>query len=125
MKEDKAYIQHIYEAVCDIERFIENTNFESFLKNKEKQYAVIRAIEIIGEASKNISKELKAKYGKIPWKKIAGIRDILLKPVILCPMPRGLMSFWLVQNLSCFKKDSRQAGMTSKSGHFYAGVNNS
>ena len=78
MKEDKAYLQHIYEAVCDIERFIENTNYESFLKNKEKQYAVIRAIEIIGEASKNISKELKAKYGKMPWKKIAGIRDILI-----------------------------------------------
>lgn len=78
MKEDKAYLQHIYEAICDIEKFIENTTFEIFLENKEKQYAVIRAIEIIGEASKNISKELKTKYRKIPWKKITGIRDILI-----------------------------------------------
>ena len=49
-----------------------------FLKIIEKQYAVIRGIEIIGEASKNISKELKARYRKIPWKKITGIRDILI-----------------------------------------------
>ena len=53
MKRDKPYLLHIHEAVCDIERFIENTTMELFLGNKEKQYAVMRAIEIIGEAAKN------------------------------------------------------------------------
>lgn len=78
MKRDKPYLQHIYDAICDIERFIENTSMELFFENKEKQYAVIRAIEIIGEAAKNLSTDLKAKYHKIPWKTIAGIRDILI-----------------------------------------------
>jgi len=78
MKKDRPYLQHIYDAICDIEKFFENTTRDSFFKNKEKQYAVIRGIEIIGEASKNISKELKEHYHKIPWKTIAGTRDILI-----------------------------------------------
>ena len=51
---------------------------ELFLGNKEKQYAVMRAIEIIGEAAKNLSTELKVKYHKIPWKTVAGMRDVLI-----------------------------------------------
>jgi len=78
MKKDKPYLQHIYDAICDIEKFIENTPMELFSENKEKQYAVMRAIEIIGEATKNLSKELKAKHHKISWKTIAGMRDILI-----------------------------------------------
>jgi uncharacterized protein with HEPN domain len=49
MKRDKPYLQHIYDAICDIERFIENATIELFFENKEKQYAVMRAIEIIGK----------------------------------------------------------------------------
>jgi len=78
MKKDKPYLQHIYDAICDIEKFVENITMESFFENKEKQYAVTRAIEIIGEATKNLSSELKARHSKIPWKTIAGIRDILI-----------------------------------------------
>ena len=78
MKRDKAYLQHILEAISDIEKFIENVSQEEFYKNKEKQYAVLRALEIIGEATKNLSKELKARYSKIPWRDIAGMRDKLL-----------------------------------------------
>jgi len=51
---------------------------ELFFGNKERQYAVMRAIEIIGEATRNLSTELKAKYHKIPWKTVAGMRDILI-----------------------------------------------
>lgn len=78
MKKDKPYLQHIYDAICDIEKFVENTTMELFFENREKQYAVIRAIEIIGEATKNLSPELKARHSKVPWKTIAGIRDILI-----------------------------------------------
>jgi uncharacterized protein with HEPN domain len=49
-----------------------------FIKNEEKQDAVIRKIEIIGEASKKISKELREKHSSIPWRAIAGMRDKLI-----------------------------------------------
>jgi len=78
MKKDKAYLQHILDAISDIETFIESVSKEEFFKNKEKQYAVLRALEIIGEATKNLSKELKATHPEIPWKDIAGMRDKLI-----------------------------------------------
>ena len=47
---------------------------EEFLDNKEKQYAVLRALEIIGEATKKLSDEMKAEYPEIQWSDIAGMR---------------------------------------------------
>jgi len=78
MKKDKAYLQHILDAISDIEKFIENVTQYEFSKNKEKQYAVLRALEIVGEATKNLSKELRAKYREIPWRDIAGMRNKLI-----------------------------------------------
>lgn len=78
MKRDKIYPKHILDAISDIENFMENVNKEEFYENKEKQYAVLRALEIIGEASKNLSKELKVGYREVPWKEIAGMRDKLI-----------------------------------------------
>jgi len=46
MKKDKAYLKHILDAISDIEKFIEDVGKEELLENKEKQYAVLRAIEI-------------------------------------------------------------------------------
>jgi uncharacterized protein with HEPN domain len=53
MKKDKVYLQDILDAISDIETFIANINETEFYKNKEKKYAVVRALEIIGEAAKN------------------------------------------------------------------------
>ena len=78
MKKDKAYLKDILDAISDIEVFITNIDEAEFYKNKEKKYAVVRALEIIGEATKNLSKELKAKHKEIPWKEIAGMRDKLI-----------------------------------------------
>lgn len=78
MKKDKAYLQHILDAISDIERFMENVTQEEFYRNKEKQYAVLRALEIIGEATKNLSEELRTKYPEIPWRDIAGMRNKLI-----------------------------------------------
>lgn len=78
MKKDSAYLKHILDTISDIESFTENVTKEKFFENREKQYAVLRAIEIIGEATKNLSKELKSKHPQIPWKDIAGMRDKLI-----------------------------------------------
>ena len=78
MKKDKAYLKDILDAISDIEVFIANINEAEFYKNKEKKYAVVRALEIIGEAAKNLSKELREKHKEIPWKEIAGMRDKLI-----------------------------------------------
>lgn len=78
MKEDKAYLLHILEAISDTEKFIEGITQEEFYENKEKQYAILRALEIIGEATKNLSKEIKTRYQNIPWKDIAGMRNKLI-----------------------------------------------
>lgn len=56
MKKDEAYLRHILDAISDIEKFTESVTKEGFCENKEKQYAVLRALEIIGEATKNLSK---------------------------------------------------------------------
>jgi len=55
---------------------------EEFFENKEKQYAVLRALEIIGEATKNLSKEIKAEHPEIKWSDIAGMRDKLIHDYI-------------------------------------------
>lgn len=78
MRKDKAYLQDILGAIIDIENFLEKVTEEEFYRNKEKQYAVLRALEIIGEATKNLSKEIRAKYRTIPWKDMAGLRDKLI-----------------------------------------------
>ncbi len=51
---------------------------EQFFENREKQYAVLRALEIIGEATKNLSAELKTENSHVDWKHIAGMRDKLI-----------------------------------------------
>jgi len=53
VKEDSVYIKHILDAVNDIEEFVKGMNKENFLSNKAIEYAVVRSIETIGEASKH------------------------------------------------------------------------
>ncbi len=78
MKKDNAYLKDILDAISDIEVFVTNVDDAEFYRNKEKKYAVVRALEVIGEAAKNLSKELRAKHKEIPWKDIAGMRDKLI-----------------------------------------------
>src|SRR4030042_3148182 len=77
-RRDKAYLKHILDVISDAKRFMEGVNKEEFLENKEKQYALLRALEIIGEATKNLSKEMKQEYSEIQWRDIAGMRDKLI-----------------------------------------------
>ena len=72
------YLQDIINAINDIESFTVNMTFADFTKDKKTINAVVRSIEIIGEATKKIPKSLKNEYPSIPWKKMAGIRDKMI-----------------------------------------------
>jgi len=71
------FIQDILDNIKDIDSFSKGLTKEEFAKNKLKQNAIIRSLEVIGEAVKNIPDSFREKYPGIPWKDIAGFRDIL------------------------------------------------
>jgi uncharacterized protein with HEPN domain len=70
--------QDILETITYLETFTNGVSLEAFETNPEKLFAVVKAIEIIGEAVKKISDETRSQYSQIPWKDIAGMRDILV-----------------------------------------------
>ncbi len=77
MKDDKLYLIHILECA---ERIVEYTRGgrEEFLSDSKTQDAVIRNFEIIGEAAKRVSDEVRGLAADIPWRRIGGLRDILV-----------------------------------------------
>lgn len=78
MKDDLAFIEHILLCIEKIQKYTKNLTAQDFNNNELIQDAVIRNIEIVGEATKKISKDLKSQYQEIPWKEMSGMRDKLI-----------------------------------------------
>jgi len=78
MKDYIAYFRHIIDECLFIEEVIRGRDFNDFIKDEILKRAVVRSLEVIGEAVKNIPNDIKDKQKEIPWKKIAGPRDILI-----------------------------------------------
>ena len=72
------YIKEMISAIEKIERYANSISFKEFLENELIQDGIIRNLEVLGEASKNIPEYIKKKYPQIKWRKISGLRDILI-----------------------------------------------
>jgi len=77
-KDDSVYLNHMVDAIAKIEKYLEGIKHSEFVENSLLQDGVIREIEIIGEAAKRISAEIRSKNKNIPWKDITGMRDKLI-----------------------------------------------
>jgi uncharacterized protein with HEPN domain len=79
MKKDSVvYLKHIQLSISKIKEYTKELDEDAFLKSSLIQDAVIRNFEIIGEATKKLSDDIRRKYPQVEWKKIAGMRDKLI-----------------------------------------------
>lgn len=77
MKGDRLYLKHIVDAIEKVDSYI-SVGRQTFITTSHWQDAVIRQLEIIGEATKRLSKQLCSRHPDIPWRRIAGLRDVLI-----------------------------------------------
>jgi len=77
-RDELVFLEDILECIDKIAEYVKDISENDFEKNIEKQDAVIRRIEIIGEAVKRISTETRNQYLSIPWREMAGMRDIVI-----------------------------------------------
>ena len=77
-KEPKEYLRHIQDECRYIISVSKELQYEDFLEDETLKRAVVRSLEIIGEATKKIPADVKVKWNSIPWKNMAGMRDRLI-----------------------------------------------
>jgi len=77
-KDDSVYIDHILGCIGKINTFCEGIDKHGFIGNAMLQDAVIRNVDVIGEAAKKLSPEFRKTHDHIPWKEISGMRDKLI-----------------------------------------------
>ncbi len=105
MKKDSVYLRHILDAIEKIESYAE-VGKDTFMSTAHWQDATIRNLEIIGEAVKRLSDDFKKRNTNIPWRNVAGLRDVLIHDY----MGVDLESVWNVvqANLPELKKVVRE-----------------
>lgn len=72
------YVEDILDAMEKAEEMLSDAEFKSFKENYQLNFAVVRALEIIGEATKRLPDSLREQYPSVPWKDIAGMRDRII-----------------------------------------------
>lgn len=75
---DREYLSDIQQALQRITTYVAGMTYDSFVDDDKTQDAVIRNLEILGEATKNLSDELRDKHPAVPWRSMAGARDRLI-----------------------------------------------
>jgi uncharacterized protein with HEPN domain len=72
------YLRDILEHAEKVQRFVAGMTVDDFLQDEKTVFAVIRALEVVGEATKKIPTEVREKYPNVPWREMAGTRDKLI-----------------------------------------------
>lgn len=105
MKKDSVYVRHILDAIDKIEQYIQ-IGYDDFMLQSHWQDAVIRQLEIVGEATKRLSEGLRESYPDVPWRRIAGLRDVLIHDY----MGVDLEAVWQVtqKNIPLLKEQLRE-----------------
>ena len=75
---DKVRLQHILDAILEIENYSRDTEFTDFKNNSMMRFACIKQMEIIGEASNHISDEIKVRFSSVEWSQIIGMRNVFV-----------------------------------------------
>jgi len=75
---DKVRLQHIYDAILEIESYLEDVEFNDLMDNSMMRFACIKQMEIIGEARNHISDEIKSNFTSIEWPQIVEMRNIFV-----------------------------------------------
>ena len=74
-KDDTIYVRHILDATERINEYLEGVTEAEFLQTGLLQDAVVRQLEIVGEATRNLSEELRTKHSDVPWREVIGLRN--------------------------------------------------
>jgi uncharacterized protein with HEPN domain len=72
------YVDHILESIAVIESFVSSTNFEQFRIDKIRYHGVLYNLQTMAESTKRLPEHIKQKYPSIPWRNIAGFRNIIV-----------------------------------------------
>jgi len=72
------YLRDILMFAEKAENFVADVDLETFQSNEEKVFAVIRALEVFGEAARHVPSSVRRRYSQIPWKKIVGMRNVVI-----------------------------------------------
>ena len=77
-RSSRILLEDILESIQLIQKYMKGVGEEEFVQDPEKQDAIVRRLEVIGEAVKGLPDELTTRYADVPWRQIAGARDILI-----------------------------------------------
>jgi len=75
---DRVRLQHILDAILEIEDYLKDTDFSDFMQNSMMRFACIKQIEIIGEAGNHVSNEIKTRFSSVEWAQIVGMRNVFV-----------------------------------------------
>jgi uncharacterized protein with HEPN domain len=77
----KLFIMEILESINKIEKYIEGLNYEQFVRDEKTKDAVVRNLEIIGEAANQLPKEIQQKFSNVPWAQIIAMRNRMMHDI--------------------------------------------